>query len=176
MTSYSIDLSGRILAVGGMWDDFALANGGARSRAIHVVGRPLWEFVAGTETVRFLKSVFFWARHHRMTLEAAYRCDSPHEARRFRMRILPQANEVLQVEHRSVAYDPIPHEMNSEHPARSFPRCSMCCRFRVDDGWTDLLKGPAARLHADSFVVCPDCRGALLNSDTIFGLTQTDRH
>ena len=54
--AYIVDEDGRIVAVGrNGWDDFARANGGEAIAGSSVIGRSLFEFVAGPEVQEHLR-------------------------------------------------------------------------------------------------------------------------
>jgi hypothetical protein len=134
---YELDASDRLVAVGGEWDRFALENGAPAAAAAGVVGRPLWDFVAGFETVHLLRRIVHSARVAGRPVEAPFRCDGPGLERHMHFRAELVDGGGVRVTTRLLREVPLDASPAAEAPA---PRCellrmcSWCNRIRVDDG------------------------------------------
>lgn len=165
---YVIDSQDRIVDVGDGWDAFAIANGGASLVAEAVVGRSLWDFVAG-EPVRALYEVcFLVARQARRTLRLDFRCDSPLYRRHLLMRVAatPSGMITLSTITKSLSSWPTPSTTESA-PAGPIVMCGLCRAVRRAEAWVDVddwvaRHGPSATFQPDHtrYVVCDVCREA----------------
>ena len=54
---YVLDNRDRIISVGEAWNHFAAQNGGKNVSSKDVIGRPLWDFVAGDATRMWLETL-----------------------------------------------------------------------------------------------------------------------
>jgi len=60
MWAYELSGQNRIFAVSESWDCFADSNDGSLAGSYHVIGRPIWGFVAGLTTKSFLNAAIFF--------------------------------------------------------------------------------------------------------------------
>lgn len=121
-TFYQLNPDNLIMAVGGDWDSFALANNGRTAFTEHVLGRSLWSFVSGTEMRSYLNAVFFVCRERGKQISLPFRCDQPSVSLTLCMTVTPLQNRFLRIE-------------NQEHPCslktvtKEFPAhagCAVC--------------------------------------------------
>jgi hypothetical protein len=150
-----------VRSTGGDWDGFAIENGSPAAMASGVVGRSLWDFVAGVDTKAFLNTVFFICRAEARTFTTTYRCDSPTERRLFRMTILPNDEMLL------VGHEPIEITSPLRAPDILTPsfteinRCSMCCAVKIEDEWVETFALAPLQDFPKSYSICPTCRSEI---------------
>lgn len=156
---YVVDHSNRIVGVDGNWDANATeqSQGGAAPTGDKIIGRPLEEFLAGDATKMFVRAALDAARLLGESRRLPYRCDGPHERRRFEMVISPLAGGHVKVEH--VLVEALPRIASRPRPRLASSagwRCSQCLGVRLvgstEWGPADLDLG--ALLAQD---VCPSC-------------------
>lgn len=175
-TVWQIDEHDVIESVGGGWDAFAKDNEAAGLAGTGVVGRSLYEFIAGDELRRIHGHLLRSVRTHGTPLSLPFRCDSP-DARRF-MRLEMRLAGADAVEFRAVLLraEKRPHLrlLDAGEPrSRSFVvSCSFCHRIRdreSDASWLEidaavermgllLSSLPPRLVHG----VCPACKARIL--------------
>jgi hypothetical protein len=106
MIVYSLDDRDRLIAVGGAWDEFACANHGDHLTRDQVLGKPLFDYVAGPEIQHVYKALFARVRRAQRALTFLFRCDAPACCRRMRMKIEPLPENGLAI--RTELLDEIP--------------------------------------------------------------------
>ena len=148
MKVYEISAQNRIVGVSGNWDHFALSNGGEAALSAAIMGRPLWDFVAGLETRAYLNALFFAARSAGRGVAVRYRCDSPAEPRLYQLQVHPIEEGGLRLSH--VPLGPVP----APSPGGG-ALCSQCLRGRRNGAWQE--SAPACSAPVD-YQVCPQCR------------------
>ncbi len=160
---YVLDADDVIVAVGEGWDQFALANGGERATAEHVLGRDLWTFVSGRETQAYLNAILFACRMDNRGFRISYRCDAPEEMRLFRLTVRPVERGKLVMEHEIIRTRESAASAEVVRLADRYDaaRCSICCAFKVGEEWIDAYARPDRNYFAESFGVCPACRRKL---------------
>lgn len=145
---YEIDADDRIVSVGGDWAAFAQANGGVPD----VVGRHLWDFVAGEEVRGIWELLVRHVRTQQAPLTFLYRCDAPGLRRLMQMQLSPEADGAVSFRSRVVgSFDGVTFSGGWE--SRSRDAVVVC-------GW-------CGRVHAGEWVT-PDRAAATL------GLTEPD--
>lgn len=155
-----LDGEDRIAEIGGDWSDLKAAG----VEPATVVGRSLFDFVAGHFTRRFLRQFLSDVRTSGRPARRRYRCDSPATRRLMECHATPEAGMML-LEHRLIAEEPFAVEIraNIAGPTRSFThaRCNVCNRLRARRS-TDWLEPEVAVPHggevAVMYTVCGDCR------------------
>jgi hypothetical protein len=159
---YEVDGVDRLVRVNDAWSSFATANGGLHLVAHRVIGRSLWDFIAGEATRQVYKSLLRRVRdggHSRF----AYRCDAP-ERRRFMemtMTATPAGHvrfesRTLLVEHLAFAPPPATHVC-------PWCRCPQEPSARVDTGVP--AASPSRRQALDpTHEICPTCVEAVMRS------------
>lgn len=158
---YWLSAGDEITGVSGAWDRFAVENGGPEALAELVLGHSLWEFVQGVPTRRFLSEVFHACRHTGDDFAMPYRCDGNGEERLIGLRVFPEENGALRVEHRllrtRLAFaGTLPKAVH----AAVYRQCSICLSCHVGEHWMApgrLIRTPEAEV---TYVVCPACRAA----------------
>ncbi|NEX46908.1 hypothetical protein [Pseudotabrizicola algicola] len=160
MRGYSLTSDDVVAATMGRWDDFAAENDGAGAMAHAVIGRPLFEMVAGPATVRFLEQTFYNSRRGQTVTGLLYRCDSPVQERLFVMQVVPLERGGLQVLHRQIRCRPLrPLPLCALGHLR-YLRCSQCLSCNFGGPWVEgrRFQLPSGAMAEDA--VCPACRAA----------------
>jgi hypothetical protein len=170
---WTIDRKDVITSVGGDWDAFADDNDAASLCGPSVVGRPLFDFIAGEETQRIYQWLLTRVRALDAPILVPFRCDSPDMRRRMRLEIGPLRNRGVEFRGVFLASDFRPY---LRLLARNVPRsgalvvsCSFCLRVRLLDGaWIEaedavvrmglLTREETPRL---AYAVCPACNTSL---------------
>lgn len=163
--TYRIDAQDRIVATGGDWNHFALANG-CETLTPAPLGQSLWSFVGGVETTLLWQQLVERARHGDV-VEVPYRCDAP-EARRFLTMELSATPDgsvefvsklVLVEEREPQAW----LSAGSECSDALVVSCSWCRSFSVEEEWVEVEEA-VARLGLleevppqISHALCPGC-------------------
>ena len=167
--TYWLDDSLRITKVSEAWDQFAQDNEGEQALGVIVRGRSLWDFVVDDVTRMWLEVLIKLARMRNEQIERPYRCDSPELKRYMLMRITPEGQDSLRVDHILISTAPRRRPVHI-HPARRAPflsmarrRCSMCGRVASGDMWLEPDDDPASEGATLTviYTVCEDCAKAL---------------
>jgi hypothetical protein len=144
------------------WDDFALQNGGSEATAHAVLGRPLWQFVQGLATRRFLSQLFLDCRLGRGPVTLPYRCDGLGEDRLFALCITPEGRGALRLEHRLLRRRrAFAGTLPKAVVTAEFRQCSICLSCHTGSHWMApgrLIRTADTRV---TYVVCPACQGGL---------------
>ena len=168
--SYTVDKTDTIVAVSGLWDEFARDNGGEKSQASAVIGRKLDQFINGDATRMFVRTMIMSARTLKRPIYRPYRCDSSKDKRFMEMTILPQENGMVELVHRELHHEPlaqkIPHivaPLGASHNSL-LKRCSLCNRIEIQGIWSEIDEAlntnrlePGTRSLKVVYGVCPDC-------------------
>lgn len=169
-TMYLLNKKNHILSVSGPWDRFAEENNGVNVFSSDVCGRSLWDFVVGDFTRIWLETIFQLARLRNTMTEQWYRCDSPEVKRFMKMRIVPDREDGLRIEHKTLVTEERPVPVYIRYgPDKSNvrTRCSICGRVKLEGVW----KEPRAEYAETSreinvaYSVCTDCRCLLPGTD-----------
>jgi hypothetical protein len=165
-TIYLLDQQDVIQSVGGPWDEFAAENDGEQVYEEKVCGRSIWDFVHDATTRMWLSAVLQLSRVHNLKVERPYRCDSPELRRNMMMRIFPQQQGILRVEHELVSMEKRPEPVYIHHAydnrlAEILFRCSVCGRVNLDEEWVEpeaaCTADPAScHIHVE-YSVCGEC-------------------
>ncbi|NNE07956.1 MAG: hypothetical protein HKN20_05270 [Gemmatimonadetes bacterium] len=170
---YRLDRDDRIEAVSTDWLDFARANGAPDLTAENVIGRPLWDFVAGADTRHLYELMFRRARNDGVSFVVPFRCDAPTARRFMELVVHPAGRGGIDLEGRLVRGE-------KRDPARlldpAVPRtndslmiCSWCKKVRPEQTWLDaeiaitsmdLFLTP--RLPQLTHGICPVCSDRVL--------------
>lgn len=158
---YWLSAGDEITGISGAWDRFAVDNGGLDAMADRVMGRPLWDFVQGVPTRRFLSEVFHACRQSGDDFVMPYRCDGNSVERLVSLRVIPEDCGVLRVEHRLLRVrQAFAGTLPKAVTAPSYRQCSICLCCHVAEHWMApgrLIRSPASEV---TYVVCPACRAA----------------
>jgi hypothetical protein len=169
---YELDGVDRVTAVCNEWDAFALENDGSSSLAAAVVGRSLWDFVAGRETAHLLGRIMRAVRTTGRPVETPFRCDGPGVERHMLFRATALESGCLRITTRLVREAPLDP---AAPPAGAAPElgelismCSWCNRIRVQDGWAEVAEAVArlalfssAAMPAITHGMCSECLAAM---------------
>jgi len=172
-THWAIDAGDVITSVGADWDAFAAANGGASLAGSHVVGRSLFDFIAGDETQRIYQLLLRRVRALDAPIIVPFRCDSPDVRRHMRLEIRPARERGIEFRGvclRSEARRHLRLVDASERRRRTpLVTCSFCLLVQIPhDEWVEaedavvrlgLLDGEAPPRLV--FGVCPACKTCL---------------
>jgi hypothetical protein len=165
--TYTLDSHDRIVELGGAWTEFAHRNDAPELTAESVIGRQIWNFIVGRETLRLYEDAMRQVRQRGKQVAIPARCDSPTHARWIQVTLSPGAQG--QVRQRSV----IVHEAYRVYAPlldRSVPRsdltlaiCSFCNDCHIDSRWTglesllDRLDWQSEAMPRLQRTVCPRC-------------------
>jgi hypothetical protein len=145
-TAYWLDREDRIVRVSGGWDAFALENEGEKAVSERVTGRKLFEFITGDTTRMWMSAIIGLARVSGKELERQYRCDTPLIQRYMRMRIVPEKNGELRLEHivfrEKERSKPVFFVTGGARETVMDRRCSMCGRVFRDGVWIEAESVP----------------------------------
>ncbi len=165
---YAVDASDTIRAVGREWGNFARANDAAQLTAESVIGKPIWDFIAGSETRELYERVFERMRRRGGRVELPFSCDSPSRARPMRLTITPGPKGGLQFRstlsgERYRVLAPVLERGGSRSDAR-LRLCSFCKRAAVAHRWLDIVDAMAELGLCDEdrpqleHALCRSCR------------------
>jgi len=145
-THYRIDADDLIVSVDAAWLEFAAINDAAHLTRDAVVGRALWDFIAGAETELLYRMIFDRCRDRRDGARIPFRCDSPTRIRRMILAIEPLPGDdlaidtvLLQSEDRGCPVLVDPHVARSDELVSI---CSWCKRIQLPNGeWSEIERG-----------------------------------
>lgn len=175
-TIYVLDGDDRIRGVGGGWDSFATANGAAELAGDALVGRSLWDCIAGPEVRELYRALFDRVRSRGRTVDVPFRCDAPDRRRHMQLRVQPisgaslEGLELIASLERSVPRDMVELHHGQGPRGELLVMCSWCKRLRLDE-WCDIedaatkhgvLLGP--ELPPITHGMCPGCQESILAS------------
>jgi len=169
---YSVDQNDTVVSVNDAWLAFARENRASELTRDHVLGQPLWKFIAGRDTRLLYGELFRKVRTHRQSIELPFRCDSPDRFRFMRLALKPGPRDSIDC--RGILL------REQERPFfsildRSFPRspttlrmCSVCKKLFVFDArWLELEEAireldlfESAALPEIEYSVCGVCASA----------------
>ena len=163
--TYLIDRRDVVRSVSSSWVLFARSNDAQHLDRNNVVGRSLWEFVAGERVRAIYLKLLQRVRRHGESLIVPFRCDSPNCRRDMQLSLRPRAHgEVLFASQmiRSLPRETLTMPFISLGQASdSRPMCSFCLRIlQVGQGWLELdeIAGHVAASGAKlEHGVCPKC-------------------
>ncbi|HLM67119.1 MAG TPA: hypothetical protein VK358_06315 [Longimicrobium sp.] len=150
---YELDADDRVTAVCDAWDAFALENGAHPAAAPSVLGRTLWEFIAGAETRHLLRRILASVRTGARPVEAPFRCDGPGLERHMTFHAQPLDGGGMRITTRLLREVPRASAQGDEArdarpPGEMVTMCSWCNRIRTSAGW---LEVPEAVRHLGLF-------------------------
>ncbi len=155
-----VDSSLRILWIGGDWDDFARRNGGQAVLANDVLSTRLTDHITDIATADTVDQMVTAVIRTKGVLRMDYRCDGPHELRRFRLTIKPMKNDRVIMVHElrdALQLDP-PMRAWSFDPAARTLKCSVCGHVhQPGQDWSDVAVPGGRHPELVSYTVCPDC-------------------
>ncbi len=171
---YRLDSKDRIQFVDPRWLEFARDNDSSGLRRETVLGRPLWDFIAGAETRHLYERVFTAVRQDHRARDLPFRCDAPDRRRHMRLVVSPLEDDALDIEAHLDREETRP-SVGLLEPGR--PRndellkiCSWCKQVLVsEDEWAE-VEVAVERLHlfeADSLPqlthgICEPCHSRMM--------------
>jgi hypothetical protein len=173
---YRIDEADRLVWVDALWLAFAQENGAAELTEESVLGRSLWDYVAGDEIRRLYMEINGRVRLTGRSVILPFRCDSPTLQRHMRMTITrgdagQLLYESLLVRTRSQRHLGVLDSARAR--SASFLTVCSCCKKALLEtvGWLD-LEDIAVRLGLFEMqkaptlrhTVCPTCVRTLLDA------------
>ena len=155
-----VDSMLRILWVGGDWDDFAKRNGGVAILAGDVLSNRLTQYITDIETADAVVQMVSSVIETQGVLRMDYRCDAPHELRRFRLTIKPMKNRRAILVHElrdALKLDPPMTEWAFDPAARA-KKCSVCGLVHLPGKvWSDPAHPGGRHPEFVSYTTCPAC-------------------
>lgn len=167
--AYSIDARDTIVTLSDAWLEFARENRAPELTREEVIGKPLWDFVAGEETRRLYEDVFVRVRGRDETIELPFRCDSPDRFRFMRLLLRPWSGDGIECVGVLIREQQRPVFSILD---RAFPRtsasllmCSLCKRIyafgsrwlELEDAIHELDLFGKSELPRIDYVVCEGC-------------------
>ncbi len=146
---YELDAEDRLVAVCRQWDSFARENAPADAVAATVLGRPLWNFVAGFPAEPLLRRLVRDARAAAGPVEAPFRCEASALERHMLLRADVLDGGRIRITTRLVGEAArVTPAADGDGPAGGelIRMCSWCSRIRLDDGGWMELPDAVARL------------------------------
>jgi len=171
-TRYVVDGNDAIVSIDEEWLRFARENAAPELTPDHLVGRSLWDFVAGREMHLVYREIFERVRSHDTPILLPFRCDSADRRRYMRLTISPIVDDRLQLDALLVREEPrAPVQLLDAPEARSgfLVMCSWCKKVRTaTDVWLEVedavvrldLLGDT-RLPSISHSICAECARAV---------------
>lgn len=173
---YRVDAADVVVWVDHWWLAFAAENGAATLTEDSVLGRSLWDFVAGDLTCQLFSEIHARVRSTGKPVVLPFRCDSPSLQRHMRLKIIAEENGQLMYESVLLRVEPqrflAALDSRRPHSNRSLTMCS-CCKRALHEtvGWLD-VEDIAIRLGLFDtqevpelrYTVCPECTGRMQHS------------
>ncbi len=172
--SHTVNFQDVITAVNDAWLSFAQENDAPHLTREAVLGRSLWDFIAGLETQQIYQLLLRQVRQTQERVVFTYRCDSPALRRYLWMEIVPALDQTVEFRSYLLREEPRHHirllEVSAERNVDLLHMCSWCSRVWCEDAWLPAeeavkilgLFGPT-QLPQITHGICPNC--ALLFED-----------
>jgi hypothetical protein len=165
---HTVDQNDLILDVNDNWLRFAQENEAPHLTRQAVVGRSLWDFIAGPETPHIYQLLMRQVRQGQQRVVFTYRCDSPTLRRYMQMEIVPASRQALEFRNyllREERRDRVRLlEPTTERNYELLHMCSWCNRVRCDETWLSVEEAVnylglfgAPELPQITHGICPDC-------------------
>ncbi len=140
---YRIDSKDRLAEVGEGWLSFATANRGLALQASHILGRPLWDFLADATTTQLYQAMVQRLRRGGPPVRFRFRCDAPCRRRLLAMEITGGPDGGVGFKVTSVLEQPRPSvsllEPEVTRGAGLLAMCGWCKRSRLPTGgWVEV--------------------------------------
>lgn len=138
---YTIDRSDALRGVDDAWLGFARDNEAAELTRAHVLGRPLWQFIAGAETSRIYALLLSRVRDRGAPVSVPFRCDSPDRFRFMRLDLSAAEDGGVALAGVLVREQARPHypllDRLCTRSRYAFPICSFCRRIYAFGEWLE---------------------------------------
>jgi hypothetical protein len=169
VSEYQLDHDDRIVALSHAFLAFAVQNDTPEITTAALVGRPIWDFVAGVTTRELYAALFQHVRLRQQPVRFPFRCDSPTRRRFMEMEVFPEPDLALRLAAIVVRSEDRPPvallDPRVSHSDVVLEACSFCRAIRVaDDRWlpaedavSALALFEARQLPLLSHGVCPAC-------------------
>ncbi len=166
---YGVDASDTIRSLGDAWLAFARENGAPELTRDAVLGRSLWEFVAGDTTRELYDLIFARVRRERQPVVVPFRCDSPERFRFMQLVVAPASGAALELRGELIREQARPYlpilDRILPRSLEALPMCSVCLRIRIHGSeWVEaeqaverLALFDSARIPPLDYRVCEDC-------------------
>ena len=143
MFRYKLDSQDRIRFVGVNYLEFEKQNRAKKLEQEAVIGRPVWDFIAGKETQHLYELLFAAVREDKRTVSVPFRCDSPTCRRYMLLTIAPGPENELEFSALLVRTEPRPFVALLDSEATRGDDvliiCSWCKRVLVSSGeWREV--------------------------------------
>lgn len=154
-----VNSSLRLLWIGGDWDDFARRNDGEGALSNNVLSTPLTAHITDIRTADKVTEMIRVVLDVKKPLRMDYRCNSPHEMRRFRLTIQPMKDN------RAVMVHELRDAITLETPMREWAfdpnardtKCSMCGSVHMREKWVDPLESDQPHPERVCYTLCEGC-------------------
>jgi hypothetical protein len=168
-TDYELDHDDRIRAVSTTWLTFAQHNGASDLHPDRVIGRPIWDFVTGTDVQEVYKAIFTRVRTREQPISVPFRCDSPDCRRYMQLTVASAPKDGLALSATLLREEPRDRvavlDREASRSDELVPMCSWCKAVRVAPGEWLQVEEAAERLHLLDAVslprlthtICPAC-------------------
>lgn len=166
--SHIVDSQDIIIAVNDAWLTFAQENETPQLTRDAVIGRPLWNFIAGMETHQIYQLLMRQVRQSQERIVFTFRCDSPDMRRYLWMEIVPAPDRKIEFRNYLLREEPRRHvrllDVTAQRNIELLHMCSWCSRVWCDEGWQpveDAVKilglFGLTELPQITHGICPDC-------------------
>lgn len=139
---YTVDQNNCLTDVNAAWLAFAQTNDAPELNRQTVLGRSIFDFIAGDESQTVYQAIMDKVRHTGSTPVIPFRCDSPDRRRFMELRVERQPGDHVEFSATLVREERRPHaELLDTHRPTSdhaLVICGWCKRFNVDDGWMEV--------------------------------------
>jgi hypothetical protein len=151
------------------WQRFARENSGEALVEEEILGRPLWDFLAGSEVTELYRLLFRRVRASGKSVAVPFRCDGPDLRRAMELEITPGAEGILELrtrllDARSQERVRLLDAHAVRHPHHLVRMCSWCLRVEERGIWWKverflvrrpmLAREPVPRI---THGICPGC-------------------
>jgi len=172
--NYAIDEEDRLIRVDDGFYRFAVENGW--DGAGDVLGRSLWDFIAGHDVRKVKRLLLRRVREGVRGVELPFRCDGPDVKREMDIRIAASNSGrvvLFSARLRSEVERPEPQPLLDPRAPRDegdfLSMCAWCDRFLVDGEWVEVEEAARrlelfrrSRLPLLDHGICPSCSGRLI--------------
>ncbi|NNE00310.1 MAG: hypothetical protein HKN47_23575 [Pirellulaceae bacterium] len=167
---YQLDRSDVVISLNDWWLAFAAENSASDLNRESVIGREIWDFIAGKPTQALYREIHRYVRSTGQSVTVPFRCDSPSLQRHMQVQIKLQGDDALLYASTLVRAQR-QRKLRLLDAARQtddsiLTMCSCCKRSLLEPtGWLD-LEHISLRLRLFEkqtvpqlrYTVCPDCQ------------------
>ncbi|MEZ5501851.1 MAG: hypothetical protein R3E50_04035 [Halioglobus sp.] len=173
---YRVNAQDVVVEINGAWKDFAVENDQPSLGASLVLGRPIWQFIAGMELRHLYELVVARVRQKGESVTLPFRCDAPDSRRYMEMSIRPLPDNGVEYETRLLRLEQRPVAgllaAGNERSESLLAICSWCKRVQVTEGeWVEVEEAVSRLdlfqrdlLPPITHGICPDCRATLMQA------------